>query len=115
MCLNYAGELRPRGLSAFYYDSSSSTIQNQLSLWEQNRSGQGGLTQTGAQDAGVSDWENSFGWEENSGWEDNSGWTDNSGWEDNSGWTDNNGWTDNSGWETNPSWDNGGWEDMPNG
>ena len=120
----------PAGLPAFYYDLSSSQLQSQLSLWEQNRAGgqsTGGLSGETVDPFAFSE---DIGWIDNSGWVDNgSGWSDSgsgwvddgSGWmDDGSGWVDDgSGWVDDgSGWSDNGSgWsDNGsGWSDNGSG
>ena len=84
----------PAGLPAFYYDLSSSQLQSQLSLWEQNRAG-------GQSTGGLSgETVDPFAFSEDIGWIDNSGWVDEDGWyDDNSGWVDEDGWYDDgSGW-----------------
>lgn len=75
----------PAGLPGFSYDASSSSVQRQISLWNENCSAGGG------QEAFESD----GGWTGDS-WNDN-GWTDD-GWDENYGWDD--GWaSDAEGWE----------------
>ena len=119
----------PAGLTAFSYDLSSSSLQSQLALWEQNRAGGG--QSASAQDGGasVASGAADIGWIDNSGWVDGGGWVDDgSGWvDDGSGWTDDgsgwvddgSGWTDdNSGWaDGNSGWvdDSSGWTDDGSG
>ncbi|MDO4351478.1 MAG: hypothetical protein Q4C35_12740, partial [Eubacteriales bacterium] len=79
VCLNMQVSYDPAGLSAFQYNASSSQIQSQLALWEQNRSGQGKADAAGSQAEDSGGWADSGEWVGSSGWEDNSGWTDNSG------------------------------------
>ncbi|MCI6039743.1 MAG: hypothetical protein MR742_04385 [Clostridiales bacterium] len=108
------------GLPAFHYDLSSSQLQSQLSLWEQNRAGgqsTGGQSADGWSDGSTE----SFTFSEGVGWIDNSGWVDNGGWyDDGSGWVDDgSGWTDDgSGWVDDGSgWTDGGsgWVDDGSG
>ena len=97
----------PAGLPAFQYDLSSSQLQSQLSLWEQNRAGG---QSTGSWSDGSTD---SFTFTEDIGWIDNSGWVDDDGWyDDGTGWVDDDGWYDDgSGWVD----DGGGWTDGGSG
>ena len=98
----------PAGLPAFYYDLSSSQLQSQLSLWEQNRAG-------GQSTGGLSgETVDPFAFSEDIGWIDNSGWVDEDGWyDDGSGWVDDgSGWMDDgSGWVD----DGSGWSDSGSG
>ena len=104
----------PAGLPAFQYDLSSSQLQSQLSLWEQNRAGG---QSTGSWSDGSTD---SFTFAEDIGWIDNSGWVDDDGWyDDGTGWVDDDGWYDDgSGWVDDGSgWTDGGsgWVDDGSG
>ena len=104
----------PAGLPAFHYDLSSSQLQSQLSLWEQNRAGG---QSTGSWSDGSTD---SFTFAEDIGWIDNSGWVDDDGWyDDGTGWVDDDGWYDDgSGWVDDGSgWTDGGsgWVDDGSG
>ena len=116
----------PAGLPAFYYDLSSSQLQSQLSLWEQNRAGgqsTGGLSGETVDPFAFSEdigWIDNSGWVDEDGWyDDGSGWVDDgSGWyDDGSGWVDDgSGWVDNgSGWTDGSGSSGSGWVDSGSG